>query len=111
MHIKIHGEDFVLADRRIIILVNDCFWHGHEGCPHEGLHPSVSGKWMRRKKRIQRMNRRLWARLTTRGWTVIIIWKCEVTELKQSYSSMNLFRDYLTILHKEITRLKLIHAR
>lgn len=101
-------RDYVYPEKRIIILVNDCFWHGHQDCPKEDQPHAVRDKWSRKREQIQRMNRKLWTRLTARGWTVIITWKCELSEKVQRNSGIIRFRDYLIILHKELSRLKLL---
>jgi len=102
------NKDIVFRKQRIAVFVNDCFWYGHDGCPGHAAPFPQDGKWLRRAERIRDMNRNLWVRLTARGWTVLIMWGCEMGGASESPSGKGLFRDYLRILQKEISRLKLI---
>lgn len=70
--------DLVLPRLRKIVLVHGCFWHCHSGCKKSGL-PKSNVKFWRRKllrnKERDRENRRALRKL---GWSVLVIWQCEL---------------------------------
>jgi DNA mismatch endonuclease (patch repair protein) len=73
--------DLVFPSRKLCLFVHGCFWHG---CPH-----CIDGT------RLVKSNRRFWAAkvqgnrerdsrhfeaLQALGWTVLIVWECEVSQ-------------------------------
>lgn len=102
-----HG-DIILRSQRIIILANDCLWYGHEDCAKEPVPVPETGPWARRIRTVRKMNRKLWGKLTSKGWTVIITWKCEMPGSAQSNTGKITLPHFLIILLKEISRLKLL---
>ena len=101
-------KDIILREQRIIILSNDCFWHGHKDCDKTCVPTPVSSTLTHRMDRIRRMNRLLWRKLTLKGWTVIITWGCELIDGAESDAQRGNFLDYLLILCRELSRLKLL---
>ena len=70
--------DMVFSGRRAVILVNGCFWHGHD-C-HLFRWPSSRVEFWRRKisrTRIRDMEVR--DALEAQGWRVLEIWECAMT--------------------------------
>jgi G:T-mismatch repair DNA endonuclease (very short patch repair protein) len=67
-----------------------------------------TGPWARRVRTIRKLNRKLWGRLTSKGWTVVINWKCELPGSAQSNTGKLTLPHFLIILLKEISRLKLL---
>lgn len=72
--------DLVLPKYRSVIFINGCFWHGHRGCP-KYVQPKANAEFWREKiaRNIARdeINAQ---RLDTLSWTVITVWKCELTK-------------------------------
>ena len=51
-HPRLPGKpDIVLRKDRTCILVNGCFWHGHEGCKYYVVPKSNTGFWMEKIRR------------------------------------------------------------
>ena len=51
-HPRLPGKpDIVLRKYRTCILVNGCFWHGHEGCKYYVVPKSNTGFWMEKIRR------------------------------------------------------------
>ena len=70
--------DIVLPRFRAVVLVNGCFWHGHEGHPCFKV-PSTRTEWWQRK--LGRNKARDWQhqrQLELEGWKVITLWECEL---------------------------------
>ena len=100
------GKDLVFKDQRIIVFVNDCFWHSHIDCPDIHDYSEAPAFWTARAEGISRRNKETFKRLILKGWTVIITWSCQ----KKKETIVNTHRrhfliEYLQVLHKEITRI------
>jgi DNA mismatch endonuclease Vsr len=74
--------DIVLAGRRKILEVRGCFWHRHPdpACRNAVL-PKVRADWWAAKlaRNVTRDERNLLA-LRADGWSVLIVWECEVRD-------------------------------
>lgn len=76
---KLPGKpDIVLPKYKTVILVNGCFWHGHENCKYFKL-PATHTEWWKEKieKNIDNDLRKFYL-LVDLGYSVIIIWECEL---------------------------------
>lgn len=98
--------DLVFPRLRKIIFVHGCFWHGHS-CARGARVPKenrdywlkkVSGNRARDEKSIQK--------LATAGWSVLIIWECDVCN--ESHLKIQI-REFLAqqnrALHKRIAKI------
>lgn len=75
---KLPGHpDIVLPKYNAIILINGCFWHGHN-C-HLGTIPSTRKQFWKQKfkenRRRDKNNIKIYHNL---GWRVLIIWECSL---------------------------------
>lgn len=71
--------DIVLPALRTAVLVNGCFWHGHN-C-RRGRPPSANAEfWSSKLIRNVERDRRARAALEAQGWRVRVIWQCEIRE-------------------------------
>jgi DNA mismatch endonuclease Vsr len=74
--------DIVLPARRKIIEVRGCFWHRHPdpACRNAVL-PKVRAEWWAEKlaRTVARDERNLLA-LRDAGWSVLVLWECEVKD-------------------------------
>ncbi|MFM0488308.1 very short patch repair endonuclease [Paraburkholderia graminis] len=70
--------DIVFLARRKAIFIHGCFWHQHSAC-REGRPPKSNGEyWQPKLARNQERDRRNQEALATLGWTVMVVWECEV---------------------------------
>jgi DNA mismatch endonuclease (patch repair protein) len=68
--------DIVLPSRRKIVVVNGCFWHGHN-CPR-GAPPKSRIEFWGPKIASNRLRDEKNARsLEEAGWRTIVVWECE----------------------------------
>lgn len=69
--------DIAYPGRRVAIFVNGCFWHR---CPH--CEPSTPASnvefWTEKFKRNVARDERDHGSLEEMGWTVIVVWECEL---------------------------------
>ncbi|MCK5598700.1 DNA mismatch endonuclease Vsr [bacterium] len=74
--------DIVLPKYNTIIFVHGCFWHGHENCSYSKLPETRKDFWQEKITRNVKRDRRVKALLENHGWRVIIIWQCEIKNIK-----------------------------
>jgi len=72
--------DLVFPRLRKIILVNGCFWHSHEGCGKSVLPKSNVKFWRRKLVRNKERDREDHCALRKLGWTVLVVWQCELRD-------------------------------
>jgi DNA mismatch endonuclease (patch repair protein) len=71
--------DIVFPGSRKIILVNGCFWHGHE-CRRGALPKSRVDYWGPKISRNKERDAQNLIALKEHGWDVLTIWECETLE-------------------------------
>jgi len=79
LHVKgLPGSpDIVLPDRRTVLLVNGCFWHGHH-CKRGQLPTANETYWTKKIERNRVRDRRTQRRLRAQGWRVFTLWECRL---------------------------------
>lgn len=77
LHVKdMPGKpDIVLPRYRAVVLVNGCFWHGHDCSLFK--QPSTRADWWREKlERNRRNDERARSSLEEAGWRIAVVWEC-----------------------------------
>src|SRR5689334_7744034 len=70
--------DIKLTKYKTIILVNGCFWHGHENCKIFKMPKSRQHYWIPKiEMNIKRAEENI-TQLENLGWHVIVVWECEL---------------------------------
>ena len=84
---KLPGKpDIVLPKYKTVILVNGCFWHGHENCKYFTL-PKTRTEWWKDKIEKNKENDvKKHAQLTSLGYNVLIVWECKVKNKEFYYN-------------------------
>jgi len=72
--------DIVLPRYRIAVMVNGCFWHGHDCRRGSRIPASNASYWIPKIERNRRRDQLANKLLVERGWTVVTIWECELAE-------------------------------
>lgn len=72
------SPDIVLPKYKTVIFVNGCFWHGHQGCKSFRVPSSNSDFWTTKIGRNKERDQEVWRQLEARGWSVIVVWECEL---------------------------------
>ena len=76
---KLPGKpDIVLPKYKTVVLVNGCFWHGHEGCKYFVPPKTNTVFWNAKFKYNQDRDVRNCQKLSDLGWRVLIVWECEI---------------------------------
>ncbi len=70
--------DLVFSRRRKAIFVHGCFWHRHVGCDLATMPKSRVAFWEEKFNANIRRDKRQIAALRRLGWSVLVIWQCEL---------------------------------
>ena len=70
--------DIVLPKYRTLIFVHGCFWHGHRGCKFYTVPKTNTDFWTAKVTRNQERDQEVWRQQEAKGWSVIIVWECEL---------------------------------
>lgn len=70
--------DIVLPKYRTVIFIHGCFWHGHKDCKNASTPKTNTEFWTTKITRNQQRDQKVWRQLEAKGWSVIIVWECEL---------------------------------
>jgi DNA mismatch endonuclease (patch repair protein) len=72
--------DIAFIGRKKAILVHGCFWHGHN-C-REGLRRPRARQdyWLPKISGNQARDERHQANLNSQGWSVLVVWECQISD-------------------------------
>ena len=70
--------DIVMRRYRTAIFVNGCFWHGHKDCKNYMVPKTNTEFWVAKVARNQERDQEVWRKLEAKGWSVIIVWECQL---------------------------------
>ena len=70
--------DIVLPKYRTVVFVHGCFWHGHKGCLTSHIPETNTDYWTAKITRNQERDQEVWRKLEAKGWSVIIVWECQL---------------------------------
>lgn len=70
--------DLVFVQKRKVIFVHGCFWHGH-GCKLGGSGPKTNqAYWSPKIARTKTRDADVIDALARLGWAAMVIWECEI---------------------------------
>ncbi|MBQ1725539.1 MAG: DNA mismatch endonuclease Vsr [Muribaculaceae bacterium] len=104
-HYRLHDRslpgspDIVLRRLRAVVLVNGCFWHGHEGCAKFRLPQSNTPFWRTKIARNRARDYRNTRLLRWMGWHVFVVWECQLEGPRReaTLASLSLSLSRLTL--------------
>ena len=70
--------DIVLPKYRTVIFMHGCFWHGHKDCKNYTVPKTNTDFWVAKVARNQERDQEVWRQLEAKGWSVIIVWECQL---------------------------------
>ena len=88
------NPDIVFPNRKKVIFVNGCFWHGHS-CKKAALPATNKSFWKKKQNGNKERDKRNLVKLKTMGWETLTIWQCEIkkTTLKTQINKIKLFLE------------------
>lgn len=84
--------DLVLKKYNIVVFVNGCFWHGHEGCRYFVIPKTRTEWWKNKINSTVAKDKENYHKLEELGWQVLIVWECSLRGDKRSATLENLFQ-------------------
>lgn len=89
------SPDIVLPKYHTAIFVHGCFWHGHVRCKYYSVPKTNTEFWNAKVARNQERDQKVWRVLDAMGWSVIIVWECQLKK-----------KDFLNTVDKVISEIK-----
>lgn len=83
--------DLVFRRLKKIIEVRGCFWHQHSGCIDSHIPKTRREYWRPKLLRNVTRDRQNERNLTDAGWTVLILWECELKNARVLKSRLSRF--------------------
>ena len=75
------SPDIVLSKHRTVVFVHGCFWHRHRDCRYTTTPKSRADFWARKFERNVERDHCQQKQLKEMGWSVMVIWECELRDL------------------------------
>jgi len=95
---KLPGKpDIVLPKYKTVIFVNGCFWHGHENCKDFVIPKTRTDWWIEKINQTKIRDLSTSTALESLGWTVKVIWECELKSDKREL----VLEDLIVFLRKK----------
>ena len=87
------SPDLVFPGRRKVIFVHGCFWHGHD-CARGARRPKTNAEyWIAKITRNRRRDNETYRLLADAGWTLCVIWECELRDAQHLRRKIEMFLD------------------
>lgn len=82
---KLPGKpDVVLPRYKVVIFVNGCFWHRHDGCKYAYNPKSRQEFWQDKFSKTVIRDQEKTEKLQKKGWRVLTVWECELNRSPRS---------------------------
>lgn len=86
--------DIAFIGRKKAVLINGCFWHGHD-CEEGARQPkSNQDYWLPKIKRNRERDTTNMDLLVGLGWTVLTVWECDLRDLAALTDRLTAFMDF-----------------
>ena len=72
------NPDIVFCKLKTAVFVHGCFWHRHPNCKVATMPKTNSKFWWRKFDKNVTRDIENEKRLRAKGWTVIVLWECEI---------------------------------
>ena len=83
--------DLVFPRLNKVVHVHGCFWHQHPGCRLARLPKSRLDYWRPKLERNRARDLETAAALQSAGWSVLVIWECQVPDDEAAASILRPF--------------------
>lgn len=95
--------DLVFPGRRVAVFVHGCFWHHHDCRYFKWPATNIQAWRVKIDSNVQR-DRRVVTDLERLGWTVIVVWECELTKASEPESRRTVSR-VVRVLRQQCCRI------
>lgn len=83
--------DIAFVGRKKAIFVHGCFWHGHTCQRGHRIPKTNSGYWLNKISRNRHRDSEHRAALEKCGWTVMVVWECELRHTEALCKNLHSF--------------------
>jgi DNA mismatch endonuclease (patch repair protein) len=83
--------DIVFKGRRKAIFVHGCFWHQHAKCPRAKRPATRVAFWSPKLDGNIRRDKRIVRSLRAEGWSVLILWECQLSDMEALREKLSVF--------------------
>lgn len=83
--------DIVLPKYHAIVFVNGCLWHMHENCAGFSWPETNADFWRDKLESTRQRDIKAHEELEEMGWTVFVVWECELTKVRRDLTLKNLY--------------------
>ncbi|MCQ1773703.1 very short patch repair endonuclease [Neorhizobium galegae] len=87
------SPDIVFPGRKKAIFVHGCFWHRHAGCRLASTPKTRVDFWKAKFDANAARDSRNIDALEGLGWSVLVVWQCETSDLGQLSENLKSFLD------------------
>lgn len=74
------SPDLANRTKSWVVFVHGCYWHGHVGCTRATIPKRNRRFWITKFADNRARDRRVVAALRRRGFRVLVVWECELSE-------------------------------
>ena len=93
---KLPGNPYIVLPKyKTVILVNGCFWHGHEGCKYFYTPKTNTDFWVEKIGINKNRDGKNIDALLSAGWNIIIVWECTIAYTKDISAIVELIQAFL----------------
>lgn len=75
--------DIVMARHGKVVQVHGCFWHDHPGCKRATKPQTNAEFWGKKIAANRARDLRTERRLRRWGWSVMVVWECQTSDLER----------------------------
>lgn len=84
--------DVVIEGTKKVIFVHGCFWHRH-GCKKSSTPKTNTDFWIRKFARNVKRDRKVIGLLKRRGFEVLVLWECKLSDSRGLFKCLRRFID------------------
>lgn len=85
--------DIVLSRYNVVVFVNGCFWHVHEGCKYFKCPQNNKEFWETKLSGNKKRDAENISKLKQLGWRVLVVWECELKKQFRTERLNKLFTE------------------
>ena len=85
--------DMVFPGKKKIIFIHGCFWHGHNCRAGRNKPRTNTDYWIPKIEKNVKRDKKNFEKLKECGWDVMVVWECEIHDLKMTGEKI---KDFLS---------------
>lgn len=85
--------DVTFPRRHKTLFIHGCFWHGHNCARGARVPMQNRAYWTKKVARNQERDKTAQASLHTLGWRVLVLWECELKDIRRVGSKVKNFLE------------------